>query len=140
LNTNSEPLVLMADDDEDDCTLARNAFRESGARGVIRCLENGMELMDYLSHSNPVPGLIMLDLNMPIKDGRQALKEINSTPAFRHIPVVVFTTSRENKDIAYSVEMGAQLFITKPNTFGEWVSIMKSLADRWLAAVEQAAE
>jgi CheY-like chemotaxis protein len=134
LNTNSEPLVLMADDDEDDCTLAKNAFRESGARGAIRCIENGMELMDYLSRSETAPVLILLDLNMPIKDGRQVLKEINSTPAFRHIPVVVFTTSRESKDIAYSVEMGAQLFITKPNTFGEWVSIMKSLADRWLSA------
>jgi CheY-like chemotaxis protein len=134
LNTNSEPLVLMADDDEDDCTLAKNAFRESGARGAIRCIENGMELMDYLSRSETAPVLILLDLNMPIKDGRQALKEINSTPGFRHIPVVVFTTSRENKDVAYSVEMGAQSFITKPNSFGEWVSIMKFLADRWLSA------
>jgi CheY-like chemotaxis protein len=134
LNTNSEPLILMADDDADDCTLARNALRESGARGAMRCIENGMELMDYLSRSESAPVLILLDLNMPIKDGRQVLKEIKSTPAFQHIPVVVFTTSRESKDIAYSVEMGAQSFITKPNTFGEWVSIMKSLADRWLSA------
>jgi len=134
LNTNSEPLILMADDDADDCTLARNALRESGARGAMRCIENGMELMDYLSRSESAPVLILLDLNMPIKDGRQVLKEIKSTPAFQHIPVVVFTTSRESKDIAYSVEMGAQSFITKPNTFGEWVSIMKSLADQWLAA------
>jgi len=124
----------MADDDADDCTLARNALRESGARGAMRCIENGMELMDYLSRSESAPVLILLDLNMPIKDGRQVLKEIKSTPAFQHIPVVVFTTSRESKDIAYSVEMGAQSFITKPNTFGEWVSIMKSLADQWLAA------
>jgi len=134
LNTSSEPLILMADDDDDDCTLARNALRESGARGAMRCIENGMELMDYLSRSEPAPVLILLDLNMPIKDGRQALKEIKATPAFQHIPVVVFTTSREIKDIAYSVEMGAQSFITKPNTFGEWVSVMKSLADRWLSA------
>ena len=134
MGTHETPLVLMADDDDDDCTLARNALRESGARGAMRCIENGMELMDYLSRSEPAPVLILLDLNMPIKDGRQVLKEINSTPAFRHIPVVVFTTSRESKDIAYSVEMGAQSFITKPNTFGEWVSIMKSLADRWLSA------
>ena len=98
-------------------------------------LENGMELMDYLSRSESAPVLILLDLNMPIKDGRQALKEIKSTPAFQHIPVVVFTTSRDHKDIAYSVQMGAQSFITKPNTFGEWVSIMKSLADKWLSAV-----
>lgn len=134
MNTNSEPLILMADDDADDCTLARNALRESGARGAMRCIENGMELMDYLSRSESAPVLILLDLNMPIKDGRQVLKEIKSMPAFQHIPVVVFTTSRESKDIAYSVEMGAQSFITKPNTFGEWVSIMKSLADRWLSA------
>jgi len=134
LNANSEPLILMADDDDDDCTLARNALRESGARSTMLCIDNGMELMDYLSRSEPAPVLILLDLNMPIKDGRQVLKEIKSTPAFQHIPVVVFTTSRESKDIAYSVEMGAQSFITKPNTFREWVSVMKSLADQWLAA------
>ena len=134
MNTDKEPLVLMADDDDDDCTLAKDAFRKSGARGVIHCIENGMELMDYLSRIDPVPDLILLDLNMPIKDGRLVLKEIKSTPAFQHIPVVVFTTSRETKDMAYSSEMGAQSFITKPNTFGEWVSIMKSLADQWLPA------
>jgi len=124
----------MADDDDDDCTLAKDAFRESGARGSIHCVENGVELMDYLSLSDPVPSLILLDLNMPIKDGRQALREIKSIPGFQHIPVVVLTTSREKEDIIYSGEMGAQSFITKPNTFGEWVEIMRSFADRWLSA------
>jgi CheY-like chemotaxis protein len=124
----------MADDDDDDCTLAKDAFRESGARGAIHCVQDGMKLMDFLARSDPVPALVLLDLNMPIKDGREVLREIKSTPAFRHIPVVVFTTSREKEDIAYSSELGAHSFITKPNTFGEWVGIMRSLADQWLEA------
>jgi CheY-like chemotaxis protein len=134
LHAAGEPLVLMADDDDDDCTLAKDAFREAGAGGAIHCVENGVELMDFLWRSDPVPALILLDLNMPVKDGREALREIKSTPAFRHIPVVVLTTSREKEDVAYSGEMGAHSFITKPNTFGEWVEIMKSFADQWLAA------
>lgn len=128
------PLVLMADDDDDDCTLAKDAFRESGVPGSLRCVENGVELMEYLLRSEPVPALILLDLNMPVKDGRQALREIKSMPGLQEIPIVVLTTSREEEDIAFSGEMGAQSFITKPNTFAEWIGIMRSFADQWLGA------
>ena len=79
-----------------------------------------------------LPGLILLDLNMPGKDGRQALKEIKSFPAFRDIPIVVLTTSREEKDVVFSREMGADSFITKPVKFDHWVRMMTSLADKWL--------
>lgn len=132
MKTQGTPVVVMADDDDDDCLLARDAFRQSGGEGALLCLENGLELMDYLSRSDPLPALILLDLNMPRKDGRQALKEIKAIAAFQDIPVVVLSTSREEKDVAYSREMGANSFITKPATFGEWVNMMRCLAEDWL--------
>ena len=134
MRTHEMPLVLMADDDDDDCLLAKDAFAQSGAHGAIRCVEDGMELMDNLFHSHPLPALILLDLNMPRKDGRQALKEIKSTPAFQRIPVVILTTSKEKQDVSYTSELGANAFVTKPSNFGEWVRIMKILADQWLPA------
>jgi CheY-like chemotaxis protein len=130
--------VLMADDDEDDCFLAKEAFLESGAKADFSCIEDGLELLDYLtahaqSKSIELPKLILLDLNMPRKDGRQSLQEIKAEPALREIPIVIFTTSREEKDICFAMKAGADLFITKPETFEKWVEIMKSLKDRWLS-------
>ena len=135
-----KPAVLMADDDEDDCLLARDAFEQAHSNGDFLCVEDGDELMRYLMGSlqsgaqgpRCLPGLILLDLNMPGKDGRQALKEIKSCPAFRDIPIVVLTTSREEKDVVFSREMGADSFITKPVKFDHWVRMMTSLADKWL--------
>ena len=129
--------VLMADDDEDDCTLAREAFAESGVKATFSCVEDGVELLDYLLKNSRLeqrllPTFILLDLNMPRKDGRQALQEIKSEPALRNIPIVIFTTSEETKDICFAMKAGAEQFITKPATFDEWVKIMKSLAERWL--------
>jgi CheY-like chemotaxis protein len=130
--------VLMADDDTEDCMLATEAFRESGAKAAFSCVLDGVELMDYLSKNlegrgtRGLPRLILLDLNMPRKDGRSALVEIMSDPALQHIPILILTTSREEKDIAFSMKAGAKSFITKPATFDEWVEIMKSLAERWL--------
>jgi CheY-like chemotaxis protein len=126
------PLVLMADDDDDDCTLAKEAFEESGAQGLMHCVEDGTELLKHLSHSPSLPALILLDLNMPQKDGRQTLKEIKAIPRLQNIPIVVFTTSREEKDMDFSNKMGANSFITKPVLFDDWVKIMRSLADQWL--------
>ena len=140
MRSREEPVVVMADDDDDDCLLARHAFEESKAPGVLYCVEDGVELLDFLSHCGkyesdghtPCPALILLDLNMPRKDGRQALREIKSIPAFQNIPVVVLTTSREEKDVILSREMGADSFITKPSLFDAWVEMMKSLAENWL--------
>jgi CheY-like chemotaxis protein len=130
-------LVLMADDDEDDCFLAREALGESGAEAAFACVRDGLELLDYLfKKASPeprrLPNLILLDLNMPQKDGRQALLEIKAQPGLREIPVVVLTTSEEEKDKCFAREAGADLFITKPATFSEWVEIMKSLSEKWL--------
>ncbi len=129
--------VLMADDDPEDCMLAAHAFAESGAKAAFSCVVDGVELMDYLSeHScsegQRLPDLILLDLNMPRKDGRNALIEIKSEPALKHIPIVILTTSEEQKDMDLTMEAGAESFITKPATFDEWVLIMKTLTESWL--------
>ena len=136
-----KPIIVMADDDDDDCMLATEAFEESRAEGVFSCVQDGLELMDYLLRSSnnenethaSLPALILLDLNMPRKDGREVLKEIKSDPAFQNIPIVVLSTSREEEDIAFSLRMGANFFITKPATFDEWVEMIQSLARDWLS-------
>jgi len=129
--------VLMADDDEDDCSLAKEAFGECGFKADFSCLLDGLELLDYLSaHSRDevrgLPKLILLDLNMPRMDGRQTLLKIKAEPILRDIPIVIFTTSSEKKDICFAMKAGADLFITKPTNYDDWVEIMKSLAERWL--------
>jgi CheY-like chemotaxis protein len=133
MKTEATPLVLMADDDEDDCLLARNAFEACGAPGGFECVRDGMALLDYLSRS-PLPALILLDINMPLMDGFEVLKAIKSIPTFQDIPVVVVTTSREAKDVANSSKLGADFFFTKPSRFNDWVNMMKSLSDRWLGS------
>ncbi|MGC9966065.1 MAG: response regulator [Syntrophobacteraceae bacterium] len=129
--------VLMADDDAEDCWLATEAFAESGAKAAFSCVLDGIELMNHLtelsrSNATELPSLILLDLNMPRKDGREAIIEIKAEPALKHIPIVILTTSKEEKDVAFSLKAGATAFITKPATFDEWVEIMKSLAESWL--------
>ena len=132
--------VLMADDDAEDCMLASDALTASGAGAAFSCVLDGIELMEYLSkharsEAKQLPDLILLDLNMPRKDGREALVEIKSEPALRHIPVVILTTSDEQRDADFTRKAGAESFITKPATFEEWVEIMESLAGSWLEKV-----
>lgn len=129
----------MADDDPDDCLLAEHALEASGVRGTLLYVEDGEELLDYLLErgrfkdaGRAAPSVILLDLNMPRVDGREALKEIRSMPRFKDLPIIVFTTSREEKDIDFSRKNGANEFITKPPAFSEWVEIMKRLAKKWL--------
>jgi CheY-like chemotaxis protein len=134
-------MVLMADDDDEDCMLATEAFGASGSRAAFSCVGDGVELMDYLARRSrgsqrELPALILLDLNMPRKDGREVLLEIKSRPTLKHIPVVILTTSAEEKDIAFGIRAGAESFITKPTTFDEWIRIMKSLAKSWLEEAE----
>ena len=129
--------ILMADDDEEDCFLAKEALEASGVMAVLSTVEDGIQMMDYLlrnspSKTNKLPNLILLDLNMPRKDGREALVEIKAEPTLKNIPIVILTTSQEEEDISFSMKAGADLFMTKPATFEEWVEMMKSFADRWL--------
>jgi CheY-like chemotaxis protein len=136
--------ILMADDDPDDRDLARTAMEESRLANELRFVEDGEELTDYLGRrgryadpkSSPRPGLILLDLNMPRKDGREALREIKRDPALRQIPVVVLTTSKAEEDILRSYDLGANCFITKPVTFEGLVEVVKVLDKHWFQLVE----
>jgi CheY-like chemotaxis protein len=134
----------MAEDDPDDRFLAQEALEEARLANDLHFVKNGEELMDYLYHRGeyagvndaPVPGLILLDLNMPRKDGRQALREIKADPALRRIPIVVLTTSKAEEDILRSYDMGASAYITKPVTFDSLVGVMRVLGEFWLEIVQ----
>ena len=136
--------ILMADDDEDDCMLAREALAESRLANALYIVQDGEELLDYLyrrgqyaqASNSPRPGLILLDLNMPRKDGREALREIKIDPHLRRIPIVVLTTSKSEEDIYRSYDLGANSFITKPVTFSSLVEVMKTIGKYWSQIVE----
>ncbi|QRK11693.1 response regulator [Archangium violaceum] len=136
--------ILMADDDPDDRDFALTAMQESRLANELRFVEDGEELLDYLHRrgrfadpkDSPRPGLILLDLNMPRKDGREALKEIKSDPSLKLIPVVVLTTSKAEEDILRSYNLGANCFITKPVTFDGLVDVVKVLDKHWFQIVE----
>lgn len=137
-------VILIADDDAEDRMLLQEAFDESRLKNQIQFVENGEELMDYLNNRNrfsdkskfPAPGLILLDLNMPKKDGREALKEIKEDEMLRLIPIVVLTTSKAEEDILKTYDMGVSSFITKPVTFDSLVDVMKTLSKYWFEIVE----
>jgi CheY-like chemotaxis protein len=137
-------MILMADDDPDDCMLAREALAESRLDNQLHCVEDGEELMDYLYHrgkyqepgSAPRPGLILLDLNMPKKDGREVLRELKADPELRQIPVLVLTTSKAEEDIHRSYYLGANSYITKPVTFSSLIEVMQTVGKYWFEIVE----
>jgi CheY-like chemotaxis protein len=137
-------IVLMADDDADDRLLVTDAFAESGMTGELRFVEDGRELLDYLQHlgkyesgtNAPRPRLILLDLNMPKKDGREVLREIKSDPDLKRIPVVVLTTSHADTDIGGVYELGANSFVTKPVKYDMLVKVIKAIDQYWFGVVE----
>lgn len=135
--------ILIADDDPDDRLMAKDALFQTLNVNDIFFVEDGEELMDYLhgqgkfSNGNaPRPDLILLDLNMPRKNGSEALREIRQDPNLRHIPIVVLTTSKEEEDIYKSYEVGVNSFITKPVTYESLLSTMKILGKYWFEIVE----
>lgn len=136
--------ILMADDDADDRRLTKDALEESRLANDLRFVENGEELLQYLRHEGkfqneevaPRPGLILLDLNMPRKDGRTALKEIKADPELRQIPVTVLTTSKADEDIFRSYDLGVNSYIVKPVTFEALVDILQTLEKYWFEIVE----
>lgn len=137
-------IILIADDDAEDRMLVRDALEESRLKNNVHFVENGEELMDYLHHRGqfadktkyPTPGLILLDLNMPKKDGRETLKEIKEDEHLRLIPVVVLTTSKAEEDVLRTYNLGVSSFITKPVTFASLVDVMKTLSKYWFEIVE----
>lgn len=140
---NKQVVILMADDDDDDFLLTREALEESRLLHTLFRVKNGEELLDYLlrrgSYTEPVlsprPTLILLDLNMPKMDGREALKQIKSHTALRRIPVVVLTTSAAPEDIARSYDLGVNSFIRKPVCFDEFLKAIQVLTEYWLEIV-----
>ncbi len=135
--------ILVADDDPDDRLMMEEALEESLLANDLHFVEDGEELMDYLYHrgqyehydNSPRPKLLLLDLNMPKKDGREALKEIKADPKLRQIPIVVLTTSKAEEDIYRSYDLGVNSFVSKPVTFDSLVELMKSLGKYWFEIV-----
>lgn len=135
--------ILMAEDDPDDRLLFQDALAEIRFGNKVDFVEDGQELMDYLLRkgeydkliNDPLPGLILLDLNMPRKDGREALSEIKQNERLRRIPVVVLTTSSDEEDIVRSYDVGVNSFITKPVTFESLVQAIKTFTNYWFEVV-----
>ena len=144
MNRPHKPLtMLVADDDEDDQLLMQEAIKESKLKVNLHFVEDGEELLHYLKHQGkysqskfPRPSLILLDLNMPKKDGREVLKEIKANDELRQIPVVIFTTSKRQEDVYRSYNIGVNSFITKPVTFAGLVDVVKTIAEYWFDIVE----
>ena len=144
-NQNPRPVtLLLAEDDPDDCLLVRQALEKSRLISDLRCVEDGEELLDYLRRRgkfadpklSPRPGLILLDLNMPRKDGREALREIKSDPRLRAIPIVALTTSKSEEDVVRTYNLGVNSYITKPVRFSALVEVMQAIGKYWFEIVE----
>ena len=136
--------LLMAEDDPDDRLLARDALAESRLANDLRMVEDGEKLLDYLYHrkryadpaTSPRPDLMLIDLNMPRMDGREAIQEIKADPDLKRIPIVVLTTSRADEDICHSYDLGVSSYISKPVTFEGLVEVMKTIGTYWFDIVE----
>jgi CheY-like chemotaxis protein len=137
--------ILLADDDEEDRELARDALQDSRLANEMKFVHDGQDLMDYLRREGrwagpsvdaPRPGIILLDLNMPKKDGREALAEIKADECLRQIPIVVLTTSKDEADVLSTYDLGVSSFITKPVTFAGLVEVMRTWTRYWFEIVE----
>jgi CheY-like chemotaxis protein len=140
--------ILYADDDAEDRMLVKDAWAENRLANELHFVEDGEELMDYLRRrgqdthlaGQPLPGMILLDLNMPRKDGREALQEIKADPRLRSIPVVILTTSKAEEDILRAYDLGVNSFILKPVTFQSLVDLTLTLSKYWFEVVELPSE
>jgi CheY-like chemotaxis protein len=136
-------IILMADDDEDDRMLTKTAWAKSKVKNRLLFVNDGVELLDYLHKRGawaapgaaPTPGLILLDLNMPRMDGREALQQIRADESTRHIPIVVLTTSEAEEDVLRTYHLGVNSFITKPVTFDGLVKAVQTMSEYWLQIV-----
>ena len=136
-------VILIADDDEDDRLMTKEAFEELNLMTKIFCVKDGVELMSYLNREgkfskpedSPRPGIILLDLNMPRMDGREALKEIKKDDNLKSIPVTIFTTSKAEEDILRTYNLGVNCFITKPVTYNGLVKVIAQINSFWFELV-----
>lgn len=138
----AKPLdVLLIEDSEADVRLTVEAFKEAKVDNRLWVAEDGVEAMAYLRHEgahrdSPRPDLILLDLNLPRKDGRQVLEEVKADTTLRRIPVVVLTTSRAEEDVARAYDLHANCYISKPVDFAQFMKVVKSIEDFWLSIVK----
>lgn len=139
---NNINFIILADDDPDDRMLMIEAFEENNIPCTIQCVEDGAELLDYLTqkgkylkHSIRLPDLILLDINMPRVNGKEALKAIKSHPMLKHIPVLIFSTSKSLEEITHAYTLGANSFIVKPSSFDGILEIAKSIKQYWIDTV-----
>ncbi len=131
--------IVMADDDEDDCLLAQDAMQAAGSEYSCYTVGDGQELLNYLRNEGEykdrqtrhLPSVILLDLNMPILDGRETLKRLKHDPILRKIPVVILSTSGNDADVEDGYKLGASSYMVKPNDFQSMVNIMKSFNHYW---------
>jgi two-component system response regulator len=135
--------ILVAEDDADDRFLLETAFAENGFKGKLEFVENGVELLEYLrnlksaeGNEHPLPGFILLDLNMPKKDGREVLKEIKEDPRFKKIPVIVFTTTKNENEINRCYELGANTYVVKPVGFENLVRTIEDIRSYWFSTAQ----
>lgn len=130
--------ILIAEDDADDRFLLQAAFEENGFTDTLHFVENGVEVLDYLdSYNHPnmetaLPRFILLDLNMPKKDGREVLKELKQHPVLKKIPVVIFSTTNNEQEMRRCYELGANSYITKPNSFENLLKTVAALRSYWM--------
>ncbi len=137
-------VILLAEDDEEDAQMTLEALKKNRLGNDVRVARDGEQVMDYLRREGrfgngadaPTPGLILLDLNMPRKDGREVLAEIKSDARLRKIPVIVLTTSKADEDIVRSYDLGVNSFITKPVTFAGLADAMRVVSEYWFEIVE----
>ena len=144
MKDNNLPLILIADDDADDRMFTKEAFDENVEKREIRFVNDGVELLDYLRRKNkyanpalsPRPSIILLDLNMPKMDGREALREIKADSKLRSIPIVIFTTSKAEQDVVKTYDLGVNCFITKPVSFTDFLEVTQTLGHYWFDIVK----
>ena len=135
--------ILVAEDDEDDKLLILKAFERTLPKEKVTCVEDGEALLKYLKRNSPyndldkypTPDIILLDLNMPRKDGREALAEIKSIDELKSIPIIIFTTSNSVDDIKITYKMGSSSYITKPGSFEELVRVTEEIENYWSKTV-----
>lgn len=140
MESKAKPVILLAEDDDDDFLLTRDALEEAGFEGTLERVRDGDSLIDYLFHRGPFadpkksprPAMVLLDLNMPRRDGREALREIKSDPHLKRIPVVVLTTSKAEQDICKTYELGGNSFVHKPVSFDDFVELLRIWKRYWL--------
>lgn len=138
--TRPNPVILIAEDDPDDQLMLQDAFEETCEHCQLQFVCDGVELMDFLRGDpgaatpmagGALPNLLLLDLNMPLKDGRQSLVEIRTEPALQKLPTVILTTSKNDEDRAFCLAQGANDYIVKPSRYTELLDIVKSLETYW---------